>query len=575
MTKFLFSRGLSCDLSEFDKGSLSNELRINVLSESGFSARHSVIDKFNEDKVFFNDENYLILTDGVIFNLKDLQNSYAAKDLPDLLMKLFEKHHLDFPSVFRGEFCGLVHDKKLDKTFVYNNHTGSKWIFYYHSGSIFIVSTSLQQIASCLKQNNIPFHLDEISAYNMLSVGYMLLDNTLVKEVKKINPGTVICFSEEKLSHHEYYRLKNDPEVDDVSIACKELDERFRHAVRQEYEKDLQHGYSHLATLSGGLDAKTVVWYANEEGFENQEILNFSETGALDDTIAAKVARDLNLNRNFIPLDNGLCLIDSIKDLISINSGMYPYFGSAHVLYAFNKFKVKDFGLLHTGQIGDAVLGSFITANVHTKPQAGDLKKYSHSLRFFGEIEEYISKNVIGQYENTEQMIFHTRAYNGAYNGYRTIENFMDYASPFMHVDFLDYALKISPALRKNREIYIRWLGKYARQVMKYPWTSKAGLPADAPLILSKGIKAYRLLRKKIFSQQRTDNMYPIEYWFRTNENIRNYYNMEWKDANENLVIKSDLLNNMNMAYLKGGIEEKGAVLSLFESVRQLNLNEA
>ena len=45
--------------------------------------------------------------------------------------------------------------------------------------------------------------------------------------------------------------------------------------------------------------------------------------------------------------------------MVSISEGMVLYTGSIHVDFAMQQFYQEQFGLIHSGQIGDGVLGGF------------------------------------------------------------------------------------------------------------------------------------------------------------------------------------------------------------------------
>ncbi|MGB9788933.1 MAG: hypothetical protein ACPLVD_09035 [Dictyoglomus turgidum] len=84
-----------------------------------------------EDKIFFEDEDVFICTDGYILNAKDLRDKYAVKSNFELLKYLYNNLDVHFPSQLRGSFAGVIYDKKKDLWLVYTDHIGSKWVFYF------------------------------------------------------------------------------------------------------------------------------------------------------------------------------------------------------------------------------------------------------------------------------------------------------------------------------------------------------------------------------------------------------------------------------------------------------------
>ena len=111
-------------------------------------------------------------------------------------------------------------------------------------------------------------HLDYEGALCLLTFGYMLGDNTLVSEIKKLPPGHVLVYEEGRIKLSEYYKLSSTPYIDEnESNVIKNLDKLFSDAVELEYEKDLEYNYKHISTLSGGLGFKNECGICQETKF--------------------------------------------------------------------------------------------------------------------------------------------------------------------------------------------------------------------------------------------------------------------------------------------------------------------
>lgn len=70
----------------------------------------------------------------------------------------------------------------------------------------------------------------------------------------------------EKRVYHRFnsnkYNLYNIPEDEII----QESDDRFRNAIRHEYDKDREYGYKHLTDLSSGLDSRMAMWIEKKWG---------------------------------------------------------------------------------------------------------------------------------------------------------------------------------------------------------------------------------------------------------------------------------------------------------------------
>ena len=168
----------------------------------------------------------------------------------------------------------------------------------------------------------------------LLTYGYMLEDNTLIKEIRKLPAGHYVVIDKSGFRMKTYFEIDNEPDYtlkEDEII--EELDSLFRKAVRLEFDKDKEYGYRDLASLSGGLDSRMTVWVAHEEGYDDILIYTFSQSDYLDEKIAKKIAADLSYEFLFKSLDNGVCLMidDMVRRQVEINFGNCLYSGNAHV----------------------------------------------------------------------------------------------------------------------------------------------------------------------------------------------------------------------------------------------------
>ena len=119
---------------ESNNGSLINE----TIENQKYYLEKRTIRKFENDKVFSEDDVYIIVTEGVILNSLQLIGKYNARDLKNAVVRMYEQNGDTFFNEFRGSFSGLLYDKKKDKWLIYTNHIGDKQIFYALLGNTII-----------------------------------------------------------------------------------------------------------------------------------------------------------------------------------------------------------------------------------------------------------------------------------------------------------------------------------------------------------------------------------------------------------------------------------------------------
>lgn len=189
--------------------------------------------------------------------------------------------------------------------------------------NILIYGSGLRAVLNIMRECGYETNLSELGAYFLLTFGYMLKDNTLCSTVKKLLPGTILNFDLEdgSISTERYYELRSTPYIEDTKEnILRETDRRFKEAIKKEYDKDLEYGYRHVATLSGGLDSRMNVTKAKMLGYEDILAITFSQSNYLDEHIAKQIASDFGFDFLFFSLDNGNYLKD-IESPIIANDG--------------------------------------------------------------------------------------------------------------------------------------------------------------------------------------------------------------------------------------------------------------
>ena len=123
--------------------------------------KRSIIDKFIDDKVYNEDRDVFICSDGLMLNARELRNKYGCEDNFHLLKSLYRNSPSSFPSELRGDFDGVIYDKNLDSWTLYTNHIGSKWVFYYFDkeAKCFVFGTELKMVVAGMSLSGIESQL--------------------------------------------------------------------------------------------------------------------------------------------------------------------------------------------------------------------------------------------------------------------------------------------------------------------------------------------------------------------------------------------------------------------------------
>jgi asparagine synthase (glutamine-hydrolysing) len=497
----------------------------------------------------------------------------SGEGWPEIVIELYQKSGDTFFAGFRGSFSGALFDKEKDKWIIFTDHIGSKHIYYDERNGNLLVSSEMSSLYDIYYKRNIPYSLDPQAAYMLLSYGYMLNDYTLCKEIKRLKPGSYLTYQKGNLKIKNYYSL---PEEYDYSIteneAIEKVDKLFRKAIELQFEKDKEYGYKHLVALSGGLDSRMTTWVAHEMGYTDQLNFTFSQSDYLDETIAKNIAADLKHEWLFKALDNGVFL-KNLDEVNRISGGHIIYYGLSHGYSALKYINFDNLGILHSGQLGDVVIGSFAKQQKPIYRYSGE---GAYSKKLLEEVDNY--KSVRKDPIDYEKYLMLERGFNGALTGSLSSQLYTETMSPFYDVELLDFCLKIPLKMRVNHKLYKKWILKKYPQAAEYIWektktmitNNPVGIPYKGRKIPLKQIPS-KVLNKLGLKQGGTNSkfhMNPLDYWYKTNPDLKKFQDTYFDQNIDRLSQFPDLRADCKFLYNEGTAREKNQVLSLLSAMK-------
>lgn len=531
-----------------------------------------MIKKFEQDKVFAETERYIVLLDGVVLNRKQIVSNFmkiADGTWCDVLIKLYEENGELFFTGLRGSFSGALYDKKASKWIIFGDQIGSKFTFYSRVGDFFCCCEEMGHMYYMLKDNGITYDLNPENSMLLLTYGFMLDGRTLCNEIHKINPGCYLVLQNGVLEEKRYYLLDNTP---DYSINEKDavelIDYYFRQAVVRQFEKDEEYGFPiHLVALSGGLDCRMTSFVAHDCGYKQQLNMTFSQSDYWDQTLPMRMSAALKHEWIFKSLDNGTWLFD-VDEITRTTGGNVLYYGTAHGNSLFKYLNFEHLGLQHSGQIGDAIIGSFVTAKDWGHKY--EIGSGAYSTQYLN----YLKGLQLALDVNSELGMFYYRAFNGTNNGIQNLYNYTETLSPFLDLDMIEKALSIPIELRQHHYIYKKWI------LAKYPLASefeweKTGHKITEKMVRLNGryialidapgrIWNYMLKKTGIKSiDDNIKNMNPVSYYVTHNEELRNYLNTYFDFV--------DCIKDPELRGLIAGLQTKGTVMERLQAVSLLS----
>jgi len=225
----------------------------------------------------------------------------------------------------------------------------------------------------------------------------------------------------------------------------------------------------------------------------------------------------------------------------------------------------KNFGITHSGQLGDVIIGTYGLGSRVDKPK-GSSKKLLFKLSEY-QFPCFASFELLNMYQ---------RGFNGINTGLLAGQNYAETMSPFYDVDLMDYCFKIPINLRNHHKLYKKWILKKYPDASNYIW-EKTGAKITTKMYqvrgheLTIGQLKKILLYKMGFIKEATEtplHMNPLGYWYKTNPQLKifqdNYFYENIHRLNKYLQIKIDATN----LYQNGTGFEKNQVLTLLSALK-------
>ena len=542
----------SFSLSELESGS---NIEPCAFKGPGFSCHNLMTPRFKSDKVFHEDDDFILILDGVVLNKLEILSATRTRNWEECLIEKYRQDGNVFFASLRGSFSGALFHKICSKWVFFTDHLGSKFIYYINYKNTFVVSTNIADLYKFLYRNNIHYGLDLNGAYLLLTYGYMLEDITLCNMIKKIQPGHYLVYEKGLFLDQEYFLLDNTP---DYSLKecdlIEKMDYHFRKATDLQFKKDKEYGINkHLVALSGGLDSRMTSWVAHDLGYNDQLNYTFSQTGYLDQTIPQSIAEALQHEWIFKSLDGGHYLFD-VDEVVKITGGNVLYNAQSHVLSFTKYFNFDTIGLMHSGQLGDVIFGTYssnIKNNLAYKLGDG---AYSKIL-----LDKLIDRVILQKnYQNQEIAKFYYRGLTGTNNGLVLHYEYGETLSPFMDLELLKFAFQVPISLRYNHYIYKQWIVKKYPLAAKYIWerTGRRMQERDCKIKIKGNDYELTKIIPKISNKILHDffgrknisksNMNPSEFYYNSNKNLFNFTNVYFTEGLEHINdsnLRSDLLD--------------------------------
>lgn len=531
---------LHFDLSLRNTDAIQNDIR-----DTKSAIGRSVLNKLSKDRFFITKNDITICFEGI--NLSENINLFTD------FFNAYLHRGINFVKDLQGSFSGFVYDRKLKKIFLFNDHLSTKNIFYFISNEGFVFSSELLALASFLKSQQISYTLDSDAVYMMALYGFLLEDSTYIKEVKKLPFGSILIYDLEsrKMNIDKYYHFSSEKKVIKYSDAIERINTLVEKSVSQIWNKSSAYAPKHISFLSGGMDARTNIIIAKNLGFQDIRTITFGQSNSKDVKYAQQISSGEKLDgfQRFLDHPNYL-FEDIVENYIKPNDGLMMYQTSAHSSSTLKSIDTTSFPLIHTGQIGDLLFGSFAKENY-------DFFKNRASIGYTGFVKEsrFLDKiaclpDILKKYQEVgyEVYTYEQRVINATLVGDRSLNNVIDNYSPFFDRELINLCLSLPNKFKTNQMIYFDWLKKHHPRVLDYPW-DKINMKPNSKFKIVGGmfIKKYVNGAKKYFGLE-YDSMNPYHIWLK-DKLLMERLDGIFLEESENSILPREIIDDFKEIY--------------------------
>ena len=467
-------------------------------------------DKFPQEKVNFENEDYLIHFDGIILNSVELKSELQCGSNQELLLQLYRSHGAELVFYAKGCYALVIWDKQAQKLLITNDLLSKRTFYYCMTEQSLCYGSSYHDLLDILSSEGHSPELDADAMNDVLLRGFVNGSKTYLRQAAYLNAfESLVVDLKAGITQLVQHAMKAVEIPDSEEAIIDKFDALFSNAVKLQCRKNAEYGYTQCATLSGGMDSRACLLVANKLGYKKDIVcFNYAQSGSLDYSISQQIAADLGLDYVFYPMDAAVFL-GRLHDAMSLNECMQSGIGATGARTMATVLNTSNFGLISIGICGGELMGDLIQRN---RGKESSNKVLRMAVRILKKLKsELIPEEIKAEnYRfNLQEYLCHLRA---SQNFTHMFIDKCECISPFMDEDVATFVLQLNPGLLYNRRIYRKWMIKYHPN--SYIITSTCST-IDATLLqeLSAKLK-YQVLRKRNGISQW--DMNPVNRWLET-----------------------------------------------------------
>jgi len=484
-----------------------------------------VIDPYPQP-VFNQDRSLCLVMYGEIYHYRDdfvktivKDHSLEYDNHPQLILYLLEKKGTQIIKKLNGSFVLALWDFNKNLLLIANDRYGLRPLYYSWQNDLFLFASEMKSI---LAFSQVRKEIDKQALAEFFGLNCILGERTLFKDIKVLNPASILTFQAGSLNTKRYWELmlKDDHPGFNQKEAIEKAHSLLLQAVKRQMDDQKPKG----CYLSGGLDSRTILGALSRLGYE-LPTFTFGRAGCDDQKGAELISRTLGMKNYFFQVSpdylkhwagTGVWVTDgmtrasfhSFEFLPEIRKNVFILFNG----FCGNEFMgVLSFGLLRfvfTKKSMNWVRGFFRKIN---EPFSEDLLSKLFVRQYYSQIRGRVFQSFADTMANFPEK----SPFNKVYHFYITEKarkthlygpisdsHLIEYRIPFCDYDLVDFLLTIPPRQRVLATFYRKLIVRKFPELATIPY-QRTGLPVNSNLMVVLFKKAQDMCQKKLFPPKR------------------------------------------------------------------------
>ena len=411
----------------------------------------------------------------------------------DLLLTLYNKEGIDGLCNLNGRFVIAVWNKAEKVLTLVNDRYGFCKLFYWVSSQRILFASEYKAI---IRHKDFPKKIDQEGLADFMTLGYSTGDRTLFENIKLLPPASVATFkSDGNLSVQKYWDYSFYSEDDPLWLEEDYVDQ-FAEILAKATQRQIDSNKSIGLPLSGGYDSRALAGMLDRLDFKGEvKAFSYGNQYAYDVVYGRNIAKNVGYDHSYIPIESTY-LQDHAERFVWLLEGTVNCL-NAHMLLTYPFIRANSLNSVMTGFFGDIICGSaawIYSVGIRGGTDDEDIFRCQYDVHadimkdkdMAVYMQDSIYQTVKGKtFETLRSRYFQCPSRNRYFRSryFSTLERQRQYtsfnlhifdfvaevSSPFLDVEFVEFAYHIPPPLAIYQNVYRKMIVKHLPKVASVP----------------------------------------------------------------------------------------------------------